>query len=144
VSEAATRCRCFPLDRREPRVARRGEGAEAVDEVAALGVERLDLGVDLGCVRVDRDEERELTPSQRVEDLAIVPARPHAVTVGHEPEAGDVLTRREEVAHGLPHPGEREARLEQRRDDSERDEVTESVRAVVGRDEPGALPVREL
>ena len=66
--------------------------AKALDELAALRVERAHLGVDLLGERVDRDEQRHLTPAQRVEDLPVVTAGPDPVAVGDKPEPGDVVT----------------------------------------------------
>ena len=54
------------------------ESRQPVDERGALGVEGAHVGVDVGGEPVDGDEQRELAGAQRVEDLAVVVARPHA------------------------------------------------------------------
>ena len=59
-------------------------------------VERAHLGLDLGRELVDRDEQRELTRAQRVEDLAVVAAGPHGAAVGDEAQAGEVVARFDE------------------------------------------------
>ena len=60
---------------------------------AALEPERADVGIDVGGDLVDRDEQRELTGPQRVEDLAVVVARPHVTAVGDEAQARQVVAR---------------------------------------------------
>ena len=51
--------------------------AQLGDERAPVGVEGAHLGLDLVGEAVDRDEQRELSVAQRVEDLAVVATRPH-------------------------------------------------------------------
>ena len=78
------------------------ESLQALDELGALGVERAHVGVDVGRDLVDRDEQRELTGVQRVEDLPVVVARPHAAAVGDDAQAREVVAR-------LAHPARRAA-----------------------------------
>ena len=62
----------------------RGALAQRLDERAAVGVEGAHFGIDLVGEAVDRDEQRELTVSERVEDLAVVATCPHRLAVAHQ------------------------------------------------------------
>ena len=88
-------------------------GGEPLDERGPLDAERAYVGVDVGRDLVDRDEQRELTGAQRVEDLAVVVARPHVAAVGDEPQAREVVARVadrvERDAHPRPTGGRRRA-----------------------------------
>ena len=77
---------------------------------------------------VDGDEQRELAVAERVEDLAVVAARPHRVAVGHQAQPGDVVAGAQQLGHRAADPGHRQPRVEQRRDHAQRDEVAERVR----------------
>src|SRR5207249_1249693 len=118
-----------------------------VHELLTFGVERLDLGLQVGRDPVDAEEEREPPVAQRVEDLALVTACPYRVAVGHEREGRHVLIRFNEIAHGAADAGEAEAGVEERDHDPERDEVLERVKGVrpLGRDDVAdPLPRAEL
>ena len=95
--------------------------------VGPLEAERAHVGIDVGRDLIDRDEQRELTGPQRVEDLAVVVARPDVAAVGDQPQAREVVT-------GVAHRGERDtdarrrqARVEHRAHDPQRDEIAKSV-----------------
>ena len=95
---------------------------------------------------VDGDEQRELAGVQRVEDLAVVVARPHAAAVGDDAQAREVVARLAHPAHRRVHAGRRQPGVEERPHDAQRDEIAKRVPAAVGgrRYEPAPRPVAKL
>ena len=67
-------------------------GAQVVDERLTVVRELAHVGLHVGSEAVDRDEQRELPMTERVEDLAVVATGPHVIAVGHEAELGELLT----------------------------------------------------
>ena len=64
-------------------------------------------------MRSTGDEQRELAVAQRVEDLAFVVARAHAVAIGHEPQPREVVAVLEQRLHGASHAAQRHPGVEQ-------------------------------
>ena len=137
---AATRRRrrhlSFRRSSSEPRTPARGRAeprhrasGQAFHEGGAFGVERAHAGVHVGGDLVDRDEQRELARLQRVEDLAIVVARPHGSAVGDDAEARKIVTGFADPPQRRVHARRGQARVEQRAHDAQRDEITERVPA---------------
>ena len=114
----------------------RGAGRRTRERSA---VERPHLGLDVLRQPVDGDEQRELAGAERVEDLAVVAARPDARSVGHEPQAREVVTRRDQRLARHADPGRRQPRVEERAHEPQRDEVTEVVRVRAGAGRCGPL-----
>ena len=83
---------------------------EPFDERGPLEAERAHVGVDVGRDLIDRDEQRELAGTQRVEDLAVVVARPHVAAVGDEPQARQVVAARRAPRRARRGPGPTAAR----------------------------------
>ena len=121
--------------------------SEPFNEGLTVARELADIGLDIGGDAIDGNEERQLAMAQRVEDLSVVAARPHAVAIGDHSEPGDVFAGLHQRCDCSANAGQRKPGLEQRLDHAQRDEVTKGIGQcrVRGRgDEPDARPVFEL
>ena len=117
-------------------------GGQSLDELGPFPFECRNVGVDIGRNLIDGDEQRELTGPQRVENLTVVMTGPDIATVGDEAQAREVVTSVANRSEGDAHPSGGKPGVEQRPNDTQRDEVAEGVpRRTLDRDEARAGPV---
>src|SRR4029453_11379274 len=123
-----------------------GRLAKRPDEAVAILAELTDLALHAGRDLVDRDEERELSIPQRIDDLAVATRDlEDADPVGYQLDLGQVLVQRGpaiQVVPGPTHTLERHPVVEQGFDDLERDEVPERVQPGDPRTASGPLDGR--
>src|SRR3990172_7128781 len=117
--------------------------AQGTHEPVPVVLELPDLDLDAGRDVVDRDEERQLTFPQRIDDLAVSPGDlEDAHPVGDQLDLGQLLVELRATVQIVPRATyalERHPVVQQRLDDPQRDEVTERVQARHTRAPSGGL-----